>query len=181
MRIIAGVAKGRRLASPKGRSLTRPMTDRAKEGLFSSLGPKVSRSAVLDLYAGTGSLGLEALSRGAAIAIFVENEPEALVALRKNIDTVGLGGTVVAAPVETFAWRSDRPHDVVFVDPPYALPLASVEDVVMQLEPQLAAGAAVVVHRRRGGDQPAMPQSVTLQARRTYGDVELWRYVKEET
>ena len=81
MRIIAGVAKGRRLRGPSGQG-TRPMTDRVREAIFSSLGPKVDDSRVLDLYAGSGSLGLEALSRGATKAVFVERDGAALAARR---------------------------------------------------------------------------------------------------
>ncbi|MEX1286974.1 MAG: RsmD family RNA methyltransferase, partial [Acidimicrobiia bacterium] len=87
MRIIGGEARGRRLRGPKG-DTTRPMTDRAREALFNILGPEVVEAAVLDLYAGTGSLGLEALSRGASSAVFVERDRRALAVLRANVDAV---------------------------------------------------------------------------------------------
>jgi 16S rRNA (guanine966-N2)-methyltransferase len=178
MRIIAGFAKGRRLVGPEG-SGTRPMTDRAREGLFSSLGDVVAGAAVLDLYAGSGSLGLEALSRGATSVVFVERAGPALRALRRNIAHVDLGGEVSATDVARYLERPGSPVDLVFVDPPYALSLASVQDVLKKLIPRLAADARVVVHRRAGMDSPAV-EGLELVDRRTYGDTVLWRFRKED-
>lgn len=178
VRIIAGKAKGRRIAGPPG-SGTRPLTDRVREALFSSLGDALHGAAVLDLYAGTGSVGLEALSRGAAGAVFVERDRRVAVVLRANIEAVGLGGTVMVADVPTFLSRSDAAVDLAFVDPPYALPLASVVDVLQRLEPLLSDQAIVVVHRRRGDDPPDPAPTLKLTARRHYGDADLWRYCKE--
>lgn len=183
MRIIAGLSKGRRLSVPRGG--TRPMTDRAKEGVFSSLGGLVRAARVLDLYAGSGSLGLEALSRGAAEAVFVERARPALAALRANIAAVGLGGTVVPVDVEAFldgeavqiSEKSAR-FDLAFVDPPYALPLASVERALAKLVPLLAEGAVVVLHRR-AGEGPGPAPGLTVIDRRRYGDTEITRLVKE--
>ncbi|MDH3194020.1 MAG: RsmD family RNA methyltransferase, partial [Acidimicrobiia bacterium] len=98
MRIIAGEAKGRRLKAPKDHG-TRPMQDRIKEAVFSSLGSAVVGANVLDLYAGTGSMGLEALSRGASRAVFVERDRKALTVLRDNCAAVDLGGDVIAGDV----------------------------------------------------------------------------------
>ena len=134
MRIIAGAAKGRKIVGPKG-SGTRPMTDRAWEALFSSLGLKVSGARVLDLYAGSGSLGLESLSRGAASAVFVERGREALDALRRNVARLGLGGEVRREDVEGYLDRCRTRFDLVFVDPPYSLSLASVEEVLRKTAP----------------------------------------------
>ena len=178
MRIIAGTAKGRRLVGPEGTG-TRPMTDRAREALFSSLGDTVVGAAVLDLYAGSGSLGLEALSRGAASVVFVEKARPALTALRRNIDHVGLGGQVVAMDVTRYLDGSEQLADLVFVDPPYALSLASVQDVLRKLIPKLAAGAQMVVHRRAGTETPAVDGLAETDHRR-YGDTVLWRFRKED-
>lgn len=175
MRIIAGVAKGRRLIGPKG-DATRPMTDRAKEALFSTLAGKVVDARVLDLYAGSGSLGLEALSRGAASCVFVERDRRATTALRRNLDAVGLGGEIVAADVERFLGTTTAASDLAFVDPPYGLALASVESVVEALERTLSEEATVVVHRRRGEEPPTTIGGLSLVDRRGYGDTELWRY-----
>ena len=178
MRIIAGSAKGRRLVSPPGGD-TRPLTGRAKEALFSSLGGRVVDADVVDLYAGTGSIGLEALSRGASRVVFVEKGRSALGALRKNIDAVGLGGDVVSEDVGAFLARVHDTFDLAFVDPPYALPLASLATVLEQLAPSLSDAATVVVHRRYGGEAPALPAGLVQTDRRRYGDTELWRFEKE--
>ena len=178
MRIITGLAKGRRLAAPRGGG-TRPMTDRAKEGVFSSLGASVAGARVLDLFAGSGSLGLEALSRGAAEAVFVERARPALAALRANLATVGLGGRVVAADVDAYLDAAAGPFDLAFVDPPYALSLASVERTLGKLAPRLAAGAVVVLHRRAGEGPGPLPGLAVIDRRR-YGDTEITRLVKED-
>jgi len=177
MRIISGLAKGRRLLAPRDRG-TRPMTDRAREGVFSSLGAAVAGARVLDLYAGSGSLGLECLSRGAASVVFVERSRAALAALRANVAAVGLGGEVAAEDVSHYLGRADGPFDLAFVDPPYALPLASVEQVLGALVRLLAGGGTVVLHRRAGeGLQP--PPGLKVADRRRYGDSEITRLVKE--
>lgn len=179
MRVISGTAKGQRLAAPKGLE-TRPLTDRAKEALFSSLGAAVSGARVLDLFAGSGSLGIEALSRGAYSAVFVERHRKALGALRRNLAATGLPGQVVADDVERFLSRAEGTFDLAFVDPPYALSLASVQEILTALAPLLAVGAQVVVHRRAGEAAPTPPESLRLTDRRRYGDSELWRFEKEE-
>jgi 16S rRNA (guanine966-N2)-methyltransferase len=122
MRIITGRAKGRRLAAPDT-DTTRPATDRVREAVFSAIGPWVEDADVLDLYAGSGSYGLEALSRGAASAVFVERGRAAIEALRSNVATVGLGGTVVATEVDSFLRApGSRTYHLVFIDPPWDLP-----------------------------------------------------------
>jgi 16S rRNA (guanine966-N2)-methyltransferase len=178
MRIIAGAAKGRRLVSPPG-GATRPLTGRAKEAVFSSLGPRVVDADVVDLYAGTGSIGLEALSRGAHRVVFVEKSRPALDALRRNVAAVDLGGDIVAEDVATFLARSPDVFDLAFVDPPYALPLASLATILERLVPLLTDSATVVVHRRYGGETPALPSGLVQTDRRRYGDAELWRFEKE--
>ena len=179
MRIIAGSAKGRILVGPKGHG-TRPMTGRAREALFSSLADRVREARVLDLFAGSGSLGLEALSRGAQSVAFVEKDRQALIALRRNAAKVNLGGDVIAGDVGRYLDRCTSTFDLVFVDPPYALSLASVEEVLSKLEPLLDADASVVVHRRAGEDPPSGHRRLNLAAERTYGDSRLWTYRKEE-
>jgi len=178
MRIIAGAAKGRTLRAPKG-SKTRPMMDRAKEAIFSALAAKVEDAAVLDLYAGTGSLGLEALSRGARSAMFVEWRREAVRALMTNIAAVGLGGEAISAKVEGFLGREAGTFDLAFVDPPYEMPLPSVEAVLGQLVRLLADNATVVVHRRSGSGEISEVPGLALSDRRRYGDAEITRLTKE--
>lgn len=176
MRIIAGQSKGRHLSGPAAG--TRPFTDRNREALFSSLGAEVPGTQVLDLFAGVGALGLEALSRGAASATFVEWSPAAVTILRKNVAAVGLGGEVVAMDVVDFLAATTATYDLVFVDPPYELPLASVEQVLEQLVDHLNANAVVVLHRRVGGDLPALPEGLELSWERAHGDAQMWRFVR---
>jgi 16S rRNA (guanine966-N2)-methyltransferase len=156
------------------------MMDRVREAVFSSLGPVVPGARVLDLYAGSGSLGLEALSRGAQSALFVEVDRGALRVLADNVERVGLGGEVVAADATSFLADDDRAYDLVFVDPPYDLPLPSVERLLGLLVDRLADGAAVVLHRRAGSGDPSPPAGVAVTGRRRYGTAEIIRLAKEE-
>lgn len=177
MRIITGLAKGRRLVGPPGTS-TRPMQDRVKEALFSSLGPAVVDSAVVDLYAGSGSMGLEALSRGAASCVFVESDGRALGALEANIAAVDLGGQVVRGDVDRFVRGVRGPFDVAFVDPPYQVDVGSVDRVLEALADILTNGATVIVHRRKGERAPRAA-TLSLVDERSYGSAQLWRFEKE--
>ena len=179
MRVIAGAAKGRRLKGAVAG--TRPFTDRNREALFSSLGDRVVGAAVLDLYAGTGSLGIEALSRGAESAMFVEWNPPAVSVLRENVHAVGLGGTVLATDAADYVAATSHKYDLVFVDPPYDLPLASVEELLEDLVDCLNPNAEVVVHRRFGEDQPQAPDGLPLTWDRRAGDAQLWRFTRSET
>ncbi|HUG75449.1 MAG TPA: 16S rRNA (guanine(966)-N(2))-methyltransferase RsmD [Acidimicrobiia bacterium] len=179
MRIIAGTAKGRRLRSPRGNE-TRPMMDRVREAIFSSLGALVVDASVLDLYAGTGSVGLEALSRGADSVVFVESDREALRVLAANIEAVGLGGTVVRGNVERFLASDTATYDLAFVDPPYEAPLPSVEQVLTALGERLKDEGVVVLHRRTGSVEPPFPRDLVVTDRRRYGGAEITRLSKEK-
>ena len=145
MRVIAGVARGQPLAAPRDRG-TRPITDRVKETLFAILSERVPDARVLDLYAGSGAIGIEALSRGAASATFVEKARSALVALRANLERTRLADLADVVPLDVeryLAAASHGPWDLVFLDPPY-----EVRDIVAPLravEPHLAPDAMVVI------------------------------------
>jgi 16S rRNA (guanine966-N2)-methyltransferase len=115
--VIAGDFKGRRLHAPRG-ARTRPTADRVREALFSMLGD-VAGARVLDLYAGSGALGIEALSRGAGSAVFVERDARALAALRRNLEAVGVDAEVRGQDVVRFLAQPKGPYDLVFCDPPY--------------------------------------------------------------
>ncbi len=179
MRIVAGLAKGRRLASP-GEG-TRPTSDRVREALFSSLATHVDLdgSRVLDLFAGTGAVGLEALSRGASAAVLVEKSRTALDVLRRNVDTVGLpGATVVASPVARYlSGRSERPFDVVFADPPYGVENDEILGILARLAtPDWLAPESVVIVERAARDAPSgwADDFLTPVGERRYGDTVLW-------
>jgi 16S rRNA (guanine(966)-N(2))-methyltransferase RsmD len=146
MRVIAGSARGVPLAAPRDRS-TRPITDRVKETLFAILGDRVPDAHVLDLYAGSGAIGIEALSRGAASADFVERGRSAVAVLRANLDRtrVAASAAVHATDVERFLAEADadRSWDLAILDPPYEL--RAIVAPLAALRPHLAPGAVVVV------------------------------------
>lgn len=173
-RIIAGVARGRRLVVPAGPG-TRPTADRAREGLFSTLQSllDLEGARVLDLFAGSGALGLEALSRGAASATLVEDDPAAVTAIRANIAAVGLPDAfVVAQRVQTFLSNPPEPrYDLVLVDPPYDV---DVTPVLASLPPWLAADAVLVVERSTRSGPPSWPRQLQEDRSRRYGEATLW-------
>lgn len=177
-RIVAGLAKGRRLRVPaRG---TRPTSDRAREALFNTLAGLVDLAGarVLDLFAGTGAVGLEALSRGAAHATLVESDRAVATVLQRNIDAVGLAGAVlVRASVESFlATGPDAPFDIAFADPPYALDDAEIAALLARLaEPGwLAPGAIVVLERGARGGEPSWPDVMESVKQKRYGEGVLW-------
>jgi 16S rRNA (guanine966-N2)-methyltransferase len=179
LRIVGGAAKGRRLTTPA--SGTRPTSERAREAMFNTLASsmKLEGARVLDLYAGTGAVGLEALSRGAAAVVLVESRRPALDALRRNVAAVGLpGARVVASPVHAFlAAGPDEPYDLVFADPPYDLDNDKVHGVLAALETGswLAPDAFVVVERAARTGAPAWAGPlITPVSERRYGDALLW-------
>jgi 16S rRNA (guanine966-N2)-methyltransferase len=178
MRIIAGTAKGRRLIAPDSKG-TRPVTDRVREAVFSIVGAWVEEANVLDLYAGSGSFGLEALSRGARVATFVENGAKALIALRRNIETLDLGGTVVSSTVSDYLNRSAGSYDLVFMDPPWEQPTEIMSADLGRLDMVLAPAAQVVVSRRYSDGEPAIPVTWGVATDRRYGDTRIFRYAKE--
>jgi 16S rRNA (guanine966-N2)-methyltransferase len=177
-RIVAGDAKGRRLAVPaKG---TRPTSERAREALFNSLRGLVDLDGarVLDLFAGTGAVGLEALSRGAAEVDFVESDRGACEVLRRNITAVGLdGATLHRAQVASYlvGRDPDQPFDLAFLDPPYAFSDEHLATLLGSLVTGwLAPDAVVVVERSARSAEPRWPTQVTLLKQRRYGEGMLW-------
>jgi 16S rRNA (guanine966-N2)-methyltransferase len=173
-RLVAGTHRGRRLRVPAG-SGTRPTSDRAREGLFSSLQSllDLDGSRVLDLYAGSGALGLEAVSRGAAEAVLVERDPRALASLRANVAELGLAAQVVEADVDAFLARPAEPFDLALLDPPYEV---DVDPVLGRLGPWLADGAVVVVERASRGRPPGVPDGWEALRDRRYGEATLWYF-----
>jgi 16S rRNA (guanine966-N2)-methyltransferase len=146
MRIIGGSARGRRLVGPSSEG-TRPLSDRAREALFNILGPGIRDERVLDLFAGTGAVGLEALSRGAAHATFVERDRTARGDIEANLDLLGFGdgATVIATDVLRWLDRARGPYDTVFSGPPQHQGLWSTTLVAIDQHPDLLADDAVVV------------------------------------
>jgi 16S rRNA (guanine966-N2)-methyltransferase len=205
-RVIAGEAGGRRLAVPDGRD-TRPTSDRAREGLFATISSMVGSLAgarVLDLYAGSGAVGLEALSRGAEHVLLVEQGARAARVIRENIEAIGLPGAVLVADrVERVLARGPSPaggqdstapaggqdgtaqdrYDVVFADPPYALADAEVSRVLILLAARgwLAPGALVIVERATRSGPPSWPDGFVPDRARRYGEATFWYGLVPET
>ena len=182
MRVIAGAARGRTLRAPKGRT-ARPTSDRVREALFSSLGDEVVDAVVLDLFAGTGALGIEALSRGADSAVFVERNTGVATVLGVNLDSTGVEerSRVVRAEAAAFVNRPvGGPFTLVFCDPPYDEPLAGIVTLVETLADNgaIAGGARVVVERDRRDpalqvDPPDLGRLLAMDRQRSYGDTVL--------
>lgn len=174
---MAGVAKGRRISvPPRG---TRPTSERVREALFSAVQARteLGGARVLDLYAGSGALGLEALSRGAAQARFVESDRQAVEVLRRNVAALGLPGaeiTVGAVEPVLAAGPSERYH-LVLADPPYAVDGRTLARVLDALRTRgwLAPGALLVVERSARSEPPVWPSGVSAITERRYGDTRL--------
>jgi 16S rRNA (guanine966-N2)-methyltransferase len=180
MRVIAGRLGGRRLVAPKGLA-TRPTGERVREALFSALGP-LDGAAVLDLYAGTGALGIEALSRGARRAVFVESARPALAALRQNVASLELGerarvvGTPAARALRDLA--PEGPFDLVLADPPWASIAEAARVLELAAAGLVAPGARVVLEHAA---RDAAPRIAGLEpaATRVYGDTAVTVYERE--
>ena len=181
MRIISGSAKGHRISAPRGRT-TRPTPDRVREALFSLIDARVTLEGThfLDLFAGSGAIGLEAISRGASSATFVENQVAALKTLSKNIDALGFGDRcrVIVADVHRALHRiaeTGQTYSIIFADPPYRLDatelLATFAEVLPSLYPDL-----VIFEHARKTDAPAECGTLKQLALKTYGDTALSVY-----
>ncbi|MCJ7832083.1 MAG: 16S rRNA (guanine(966)-N(2))-methyltransferase RsmD [Actinobacteria bacterium] len=179
MRVIAGTAKGVRLGKvPEG---TRPVSDRAREGLFSSLADEVDGAAVLDLFAGTGALGIEALSRGATSATFVDRSKAAVGAIRDNLDKTKLseGARVACRPVIGFLRGPARVASLVFLDPPYAIEIDALSQVTALLGSEgwlSQEGWTVALTRPAKSYTPVIPIDWSLAKRLDYGDTLITLY-----
>ncbi len=181
-RVIGGEAGGRRLTVPAGRD-TRPTSDRAREGLFatiSSIAGSLAGSRVLDLYAGSGAVGLEALSRGARHVLLVESGARAARVIQQNIQTLGLpGAEVIADRVERVLARGPGQggrYDIVFADPPYALAGERVSGMLSALADRawLAPGALVIVERATRSGPVRWPAGYAADRARRYGEATFW-------
>ena len=192
-RIISGAAGGVRLASVPGDN-TRPTTDRVKESLFSKLESyDIIRGArVLDAFGGSGALGCEALSRGAASVTLLDTYPKAVAVIRKNVAAVekamgrtgsscatGSAARVQQSQALTYVKSASGPWDLVFVDPPYAMPNEQVSELLKALTPKLAEGAVVVVERSSRDAEPVWGEGLYCFSTRQHGETVLY-YVEPD-
>lgn len=179
-RIVAGDAGGRRLVVPKG-DLTRPTSDRVREGLFNALDARglVTGAAVLDLYCGSGALGLEAASRGAASVVMVDVSRQAVDAARQNVATLDFPRVaVVLSTVKGYlARRPTAPSSLVFADPPYAIGQDEITEMLTALIERgwLQPTATVLVERSSRSMEPQWPAGLVRQAVRRYGETAVWQ------
>jgi 16S rRNA (guanine966-N2)-methyltransferase len=170
MRVIGGKARGTRLGRvPAG---TRPLSDRAREGLFSSLGDRVRDARCADLFAGTGAVGIEALSREASRCSFVDSSSAAIRTIRENLARTGLTdrAEVSRADVGRYLDRPGEPFDLAFLDPPYALVESSVREALEALRARLSEGAIVALTRSSRNTTDVIPVDWSVIRRLAYGD-----------
>jgi 16S rRNA (guanine966-N2)-methyltransferase len=179
-RIVAGTLGGRRLTAPAGQQ-TRPTSERVREALFSTIGSMTDLDGCrfADLYAGSGAVGLEAASRGAAAVLLVESEARAARTLRENVAALGLAAICqlsTARVATALATGPAEPFDVVFADPPYQVDDDDIAAMLSALVDNgwLAGDAVVVVERSTRSAQPRWPEGVTPERGRRYGDTALW-------
>ncbi|QSB06185.1 16S rRNA (guanine(966)-N(2))-methyltransferase RsmD [Natronoglycomyces albus] len=179
-RIIAGTLKGRRLVTPRG-TRTRPTSERVREALFSSLAPggNLEGLHVADLFAGSGAVGIEACSRGATRALFVEAHAPTAQLLRRNLSDLGIrqGVEVLTASVNSVVAKSaTEQYDIVFADPPYELGEDQLGQILHDLAANgwLAEGADLVIERSGKSPEPAWPDVVGKSRSRRYGSSTLW-------
>jgi 16S rRNA (guanine966-N2)-methyltransferase len=170
VRVIAGALRGRKLVAPRG-SATRPTPDRVREAVFSILGGAVDGAWVLDLFAGSGAMAIEALSRGAAGATLVDSSGAAIAAIERNLESLGLVAEVWRGPAAAFLARARsgaRRYDLVFLDPPYRDASVLGSELPSALRPVLASGARVVAES--DSRAPLELEALTALDERRYGD-----------
>jgi 16S rRNA (guanine966-N2)-methyltransferase len=182
-RIIAGTVGGRRLEVPKG-DLTRPTSDRVREAVFSGLEARgvLQGAQVMDLFAGSGALGLEAASRGAAEVVLVDSSRRAAEVARRNVTKLGMRATVVLSSVQKYlTGRTPVRQDVVLIDPPYGIGEDVVAEVLATLVDGgwLAPGGLVVLERSSRGPEPRWPSGLVREGVRRYGETAIWTAVAQ--
>lgn len=187
-RIIGGIAGSRQLASPA--KATRPTSDRIREAIFNRLDARdlIDKSRVLDLYAGTGALALEAISRGANFAMLVEKDGKAAAVCIKNAQLIqkalekeGFFDPIIKVSnkaVSSFLTSADSEYDLVFIDPPYEISNQEVEANLNQLLPLLSKTALVMLERSSRSDAPNLPAGLELEEKKNYGDTDIYWLTK---
>lgn len=178
MRVIAGEFRGRPLVAPFGLR-TRPTSDRVRTALFDLLGSVPAGRRVADLFAGTGSLGIEALSRGAAFALFVENDRAALDSLQENLTRLGLEdrSKVLRQDATRCNWQDAAPFGLVFLDPPYQF--TAPEEVLLEAARGVGPGGVVAFEEDAKSHETKAPDGFAVWKSRRYGSTRITLYVRE--
>jgi len=173
MRITGGTGRGRKLKVPAGEKV-RPTSDKVKQALFNILGDRVPGSFFLDLFAGAGGVGIEAMSRGAECVVFVDGDRGSLEVVRHNIELTGFAehAEVVLAKAETFLKKRSGPYDIVFLDPPYSMEMLPLLQLVAG-SGLLKADAVVIAEHFRKQPSPDTAGTLTLEREARYGDTVL--------
>jgi 16S rRNA (guanine966-N2)-methyltransferase len=179
MRVTGGIGRGRRLKVPTG-SGVRPTSDKVKQALFNILGDRVIGASFLDLYAGAGGIGIEALSRGAGSVAFVDSSRASLAIIIKNIEQTGFGkrARVVPARAESYLKKSSGPYDIIFLDPPYAEDMQPLLDLIAESGLVKTEGIVVAEHFKKK-PSPEKAGALALYREARYGDTVLAFYKLE--
>lgn len=179
MKVIAGTHRGRTLKTLPGEA-TRPTSGLVRGAMYNIIGPRIHGMRVLDLYAGSGALGIEALSRGAASAVLVESAPAALGVIRQNLSTLKLDAQVVPTSVLAALKKLEGPFDLVVADPPYAIAGQELPQVLEALSERqlLSEDGLVILEHRRGEALPETVGSLALKRKYPYSDTELSVYTR---
>jgi len=179
LRIVAGTLRGRRIKAPEGDS-TRPTSERVREALFNLIGPVPEGARVLDLYAGSGALGIEAMSRGAGRVVFVERDPRVRLLIEENLAGLGLErqARVEGVDAGSAAAFAEGPFDLVLADPPYGA--ADLAALLERAGRAIAPDGVVAVEQAAGGELPEPPESLALWKDRRYGSTRIVLYVRQE-
>ena len=176
MRVIAGTARGTRLATLAGDDVTRPTVDRVKEGMFSAVQFMLEGARVLDLFSGSGQLGIEALSRGAAYCVFVETDSGACKMISRNLQAADMEADVVQMPAESYLSACREQFDVIVLDPPYHH--GTVQALLPALIRVLAPGGVIMAETEYGAPMPETCGRLHRKKQYKYGTVALTRYEK---
>lgn len=170
MRVITGTARGCRLVTPEGMDV-RPTGEKVKEGVFSSIQFEIEGASVLDLFAGSGQLGIEALSRGAKYAVFVDNSTKSLRCVNENLKNTKLANSASVVNRDSFDYISmtSQTFDIIFLDPPYRH--GHIRKLLPLAEKKLREGGYIVCEYEREADTPVAPENMTLKKIYTYGKI----------
>lgn len=168
MRIIAGKFKGLNIKTINDAS-TRPMMSRAREGIFNSLQNDFDDSLVLDLFAGSGSLGIEALSRGASFVTFVDTSTDCKKIIDKNLSDIDQNYTVLVLSVSDYITQSEKKFDIIFYDPPYSLIVNEINSDLNTIHNLMSENSKLIIHRHKSSVQFVYPEGLELYKEKKYG------------